>query len=401
MTQGTHDQPEGLWRVLLQTVGGTEVRPGQRIELRQETSEFGPVTVAVWTRFEDTGLTVPLPRETSLEVTVPAGSADDAIASAGAITSALTTMFSFCVNAFVSPPDPVLAYECSPGAGKRSFWQRHMRSTFDDLQPRRALNTDLLFPFLHTAFSSSDSERIGRAVSHYHLALNYWTTRGQPMALAHLYMALEALGPVAERRERERQGLAHQKEHALSRGVDVSKSNWRDVLLGWIRRDVLCDGDKETYDAARKASDGFEHGFMPLPEYRATASKHVAALLGHARRAVISLLDLSEPVRSSLLAKSALDIGPLWMEIHGELTGRVGDPDSLAEPGHHIPHPCFDWNITLDDARRTEDNRLTLNPRYNLTAHLAKDVSINLTHHNVMVGLSDPDAFDFSVHSQP
>jgi hypothetical protein len=234
MTQGTHDQPEGLWRVLLQTVGGTEVQPGQRIELRQETSEFGPVTVAVWTRFEDTRLTVPLPRETFLEVTIPAGSADDAIANAGAVTGSLITMFSFCVNAFVAPPDPVLAYECSPGAGKRSFWQRHMRSTFDDLQPRRALNTDLLFPFLNAAFSSSDSERIGPAVSHYQLALNYWTTRGQPMALAHLYMALEALGPVAERRERERQGLATQKEHAQSRSVDVSKSNWRDVLLAQV-----------------------------------------------------------------------------------------------------------------------------------------------------------------------
>src|SRR5689334_8186932 len=85
MTQGTHDQPEGMWRVLLQTVGGTEVRPGQRIEVRHETSEFGPFTVTVWTRFEDTGLAVPLPRETFLEVMVPADSADDAIASAGAI----------------------------------------------------------------------------------------------------------------------------------------------------------------------------------------------------------------------------------------------------------------------------------------------------------------------------
>lgn len=89
------------------------------------------------------------------------------------------------------------------------------------------------------------------------------------------------------------------------------------------------------------------------------------------------------------------------MEVHGELTGKVEDPGGLAEPGYPIPHPCFDWNITLDDAQRTEDNRLRVTPSYNLTAHLADGVRMNLTHHSVAVGLSDPHAFDFSDHSQP
>jgi len=107
-------------------------------------------------------------------------------------------------------------------------------------------------------------------------------------------MALEALTAVAERRERERLGLQSEEEHAKHRGVDVTQSNWRNVLSGWIRRDVLCKGDKATYDAARRASDGFEHGFMPLPEYRATASEVTPAVLGYVRAGILDLLDLDE-----------------------------------------------------------------------------------------------------------
>jgi hypothetical protein len=371
------------------------VLPAERVELRQLPSEPEPVDVDLWTRYEDVGLAAPLPRETFFEVTLGADSVDAAIAGAGTVATGLATMISFCVNAFVPPPDPMLAYECSPGLERRLFWQRHMQPRIDELRPKRRIDVGPLFPFLHAAFSSSDAERIGRAVSHYQMALSYWSTRGQPLALAHLYMALEALGPVAERRQREKLGIATDKDHAQSRGVDVSKSNWKDVLLGWIRRDVLCGGDKATYDAARKASDGLEHGFMPLPEYRGAASAHTPTLLGHVRRAALSLLDLDDTVRSTLLEKSPVDTSPLWMEIRGELTGEVQDPDQLAEPGYLIPHPCVDWKITLDDAHRTEDNRLRISPRNNLTAHMADGIHMTFTHHGLAVGLSDREMFEY------
>jgi hypothetical protein len=386
----------GPWRVVLQTVGGTEVLPSQRIELLQLPAEAGPVDVALWTRFEEVGLEAGLPQETFFEVVLIADDANAAVAGAGAVAVGLTTMISFCVNAFVSPPEPALAYDVAPDLEKRRFWQRRVAHTYVDfLRPTRRIRFELLAPFLGAVFASPDGDRIGRAVSQYQIALRYWTTGGQALALAHLYMALEALGPVAQGRERDELGLKDDKDHAVHRGVDISRSNWHEVLLGWIRRDVLCDGDKETYDAARQASDGFEHGFMSLPDYRALASANAPTLLDHVRRAVLNLLDLDESVRAELADKRPVDTSPLWLEVRGELTGDVGDADQLAETGYKMPHPCAEWEVTLDEARRTEDDgRLRLTPRSNLTAHLAPKVQLTFTYHGIAVGLSDLEMFE-------
>jgi hypothetical protein len=88
------------------------------------------------------------------------------------------------------------------------------------------------------------------------------------------------------------------------------------------------------------------------------------------------------------------------MEIRGEMTGDVQDPDKLAEPAYLMPHPCVDWKITIDDAHRTEDNRLRITPRSNLTAHMADGIRMTFTHHGLAVGLSDRDMFEYEPESE-
>ena len=100
----------------------------------------------------------------------------------------------------------------------------------------------------------------------------------------HLYPALEALGPAVERVERERLGLADERGHASHRGVDVSQSNWKDVLLGWVRRDIICQGDMETYDAVRRLSDKLEDGALDMPLIREAAPGVTGTLFNYVRR---------------------------------------------------------------------------------------------------------------------
>jgi len=166
--------------VVLATSSGTEVLPGQQVELRQVPTDQGPVDVNLWTRHEDVGLAAPLPRETFFEVVLAAEDSDAAIAEAGAIGTGLATMISCCVNAFVPPPEPLLAYEAEPGLERRQFWQRYRPPADDELRPSRRVDVELLVPFMRASFSSPDAKRLGRAVSHYQVALNYWSTRGQP-----------------------------------------------------------------------------------------------------------------------------------------------------------------------------------------------------------------------------
>ena len=244
-------------------------------------------------------------------------------------------------------------------------------------------------------FTSAHANRVGRAVSHYQLALSYWSTRGQPLALAHLYMALEALAPAAERTRREQLGFSSRRNTRSTLGVDVTRNNWRNVLLGWVRRDVLCRGDKATYDAAREASDGFEHGFMPLPAYRAAATEVTPKLLGYVRAAILDVLDLPEQVREALLSKAPVDTSALWWQLRGDLTGEVADPTMLAEPESPVPHPRMEWTISYERAERTPDHRLRLSPQHQMTVRTASGVQFTPTEHGVGMGLNDADAFEF------
>lgn len=179
------------WVVVLLSNGGAYIRPAQRIQLRRIPMEPHEVTVVLLTRYDDAGLTDPIPRELVLEIHLPeAADSADAIALAGTVASGMVTFLSFAVNAFVPPGDPYVAFESAPGLSSRRFWQRDVTLQTGIPGPARPVDETLLFPLLRAFFTSPESARIFRTVSQYHVALSHWSTRGQPLALAHLYMAL-------------------------------------------------------------------------------------------------------------------------------------------------------------------------------------------------------------------
>lgn len=381
------------WVVVLLAAGAAELLPDHRVQLQFHPPDSDPVTVRLWTRYEDVGLPALLPRELVLEVRLQAADTDAAVRTASAVAGNLGSLLSFAVNAHVAPAEAYLAYECAPGLTRRRFWQQDVDFQQGLPGPRRLIDQALLFPLLNAVFGSGELPRLSRALGQYDAALGHWTTQGRPLALADLYIALEALGPAAERAERQRLGLPGEREHAAHRGVDLSRSNWRSELLSRVRRDVLCQGDKQTYDAALEASNGLEHGYMPLSEYQAAAAQHARALLDHVRAAVLSLLDLPEEVRGALAAKRPLDVSPPRQEIAGELHGDVQDPDGLGEAGQ--PHPYADWRTTLAGLERQPDGRLRVQAQVDLTWHLAQGVLMTATSHGLGVGLTDPDLFDY------
>jgi len=381
------------WLVVLLASGGTALLPNQRWALEKLPTESGAADVTLTSRFEDAGLADLIARELVLEVRCPAHHAEQAVAQAVSLGANLVPLLSFAVNAHVPVPLPHLAYEAAPRLTRRRFWQAQVTLEQGLPRPSRIQREELLFPLLGAVFAAGVDPRLPRAFGQYHAALRDWTTSGRPLAMAHLYMALEALGPVAEREARQRLNLPDQQAHARYRGVDVGLKNWKEVLLGWVRRDELCQGDKVTYDLARRASDGLEHGSMDFPEVRAAAETTGPLLLSYVRRGLLGLLDLPESVRRALADKQPLDVSPLRFSVTGELTGAVEDPDALGQDGQ--PYPYADWHVTLDDHHRLPDGRMRMTPRMNLTARLAEDVQLTFTAHATGVGLTDPDLFDY------
>lgn len=380
------------WRVLLLAGSGTELLPGHRFALKGLPSEPAPVDVELWTRFEDQGLTDLIPRELIFQIDLTADGTDEALAYAGAAASGLAAVLSLAVNAFVPVPEPFLAFQSGAELTTREFWQREVGLQEGIPKIGRRLDEGLLGQLLQSFLASPESARLSRAIGQYHAALQYWNTRGQAFALAHAYMALEGLAPAAERAQREALGFESREDHAQHRGVDVTRSNWIEMLLARVRRDVICQGDVDTYDAARRASDGLEHGSIAMSEYRASANLHARKLLDYVRAGVLNLLVLEAETRAGLLSKELVDTSPLWIEMRGHLIGQVMDPEGMGESPNSFPF--MEWRASLDDVKRVEDDRLEVSPRIELTMHFAEGVQFAPAEHRLGFGLNSADTFD-------
>ena len=371
--------------VVLVAQGGARLKQDEGIKITGFNTDAGPATVGLATRFQEIGLANRLPQDLIFEVRCPGSSLDDAVARGSTLATSLAPLISFAINAFVDVPQPHLAYEASPGRSSRRFWQTDVQLGIHTLTPSQIVHSDLLIPFLQAIFASREQQRLGVAISHYHAALRDWTTAGQGLALMHLYPALEALGGAVERAERARLGLADKEAHALHLSVEVSKTNWREVLLGWVRRDVICKGDQQTYKAAYEASNGLEHGCLDMPSIRAVAQQVTPKLFGYVREGVLDLLNLEAAVRERLGKLRVLDVTPLHMQMKGVLTGDVADrPAWLRERPVPADGPTAD----------SRQAHLPVGWPAHRVVRIAPDVQFTLSETAVAIGLNDPAGFE-------
>ena len=81
-----------------------------------------------------------------------------------------------------------------------------------------------------------------------------------------------------------------EEEYARSIGIDVdSRRSWKNDLRGRMRlKFIFCD-DRELYSKCKRASDGFEHGFMNPNEVRETAKQSTEALFRLVRTAIFNI----------------------------------------------------------------------------------------------------------------
>lgn len=90
--------------VVLVAKGGVRLPPDQGFRLRGFSTEFGPATVGLATRFQEIGLPNRLPQDLIFEVRCPGRDLDDAVALASGLATNLAPLISFVVNAFVDVP---------------------------------------------------------------------------------------------------------------------------------------------------------------------------------------------------------------------------------------------------------------------------------------------------------
>lgn len=179
-------------------------------------------------------------------------------------------------------------------------------------------------------------------------------------------MAAEALTPVVLERECERRQFVERGLLAAAFGVKAT------VLDAEVRRRIIFQGDEETYTEARRASDGFEHGFIAFDELHALARRRRDIAAKYVREAILELSGLPLPARNELITgKRAKPLGcwPVVQYMWGTL---VGEGERLSAAAEKYPH--FALRSRMKSVVVRPDGARDLRPESSLTLHTAPGI---------------------------
>ncbi|WP_146168326.1 hypothetical protein [Rathayibacter caricis] len=192
------------------------------------------------------------------------------------------------------------------------------------------------------------SETLWQGISRYMTALRHWGKGEGLMSFAFLYMAMEALTPIARVPLLEQFG-----------GADGLAEHWgidKRQVDAEIRKRILFDGDLGLYKSARKASDSLEHGYGEIDAIIKVAARHVKKLAGRVRSYIVQQL-FAGGRRTVLLSDNynfPLSCLPATITIRGMLTGSRSDlvnpvhPPTVrftAEATHMLRDRGLDWRV--------------------------------------------------------
>jgi hypothetical protein len=333
-------------------------------------SPVGPVDVKIDTRFADEGYSSWVPREMWIEArgTAEADLRDVIVAYANAAAGFLPTI-AFAANAYIGDLQPKLGYDATEGSTQRAFFQSFVREERGTVpRPGRWVDVPSTMALFEAVAGHHRSDRLQRAIAQYALALGHWQFGHETLAVAHLYMAAEALTPIALGAELDR---VHASRETLAAdwGIELKR------LDAEVRRRLIFHGDDEAFEAARKASDGFEHSFLDFELARDLSRQVRDSASVHIRSSVIELAGLTDPARAALLAppRDTPIRSFLTRYVWGEI---IGDVEPISLPGEE--YPALRWESRLKGFER--DGRiLRVEPEESMGVRIAKGLTLRIT----------------------
>ena len=344
----TESNTKSQYTVVLRGPSAVFLADGEIFTIDNLPSSSGPVTAKYRTRWVKNPDGVLIPGHLWVEVTGIGTSLADSIvpfANAGLVALAPISLTN---NAAIADPEIELAFDSTPGVTVRDYFQSFVAQEQPILRQVRRIRIPLTCAVLSSLDRNADSERILRAANQYRLALDSWKVGLDTLCVSHLWMAIEALTKAFIRTEGDRRGCTKPVDLAHDLGVDIK------VLDPTIRKDFILLGDTDCYEHAKRVSDGFQHGFLPLDEAYKRASSIRVRLAALVRAAIFKLLNM-EPSISEELTNGPLDRPkghwPIAKYLRGQL---LGSSDTLAADGQEYPY--MRWNPNLTSCQLREYN---------------------------------------------
>lgn len=349
---------------------------------------LGEVRVRTYTRWVRDGQHS-LPRELVVDVRGNASSLEEAIVKFSTIARLFVTFAGFVANVDVGSPDVHIAYDDTPNSSSRPFLETFIPDEIGLVGEGRILRKDLLVSACMAFLDAKhDSARISRALRQYELALRHWYLGGEWLALSHLYMAVEALTKAVIRKESRDRGISEE-ELAESLGVitnDPDRPRWVPALGEQVRAQLIFAGDRDTFKAAKDASDGLEHGYLELDEVAANALRCADKTFEYVRRTIIDLLDLQSEVARDLMAIKPMDVQSRRKVVRGRLTGDAADPAAEDQL-----YPLLEWRSGIGSIER-EGSTFKLQETERITVRTHPDIKFELERVETLGRITDGQA---------
>jgi hypothetical protein len=335
-------------------------------------TSVGPVTISYRTAFFDEGFESTVPREMWIEAAGGESTTTfvEVITAYTNAAAGFIPVIAFCTNAYVGDVEPKIAFDNAPDKVTRDYFQSFVPERRPSVPlPGRRVPSEAVVAVLEAVQASPSADRLRRAMGQYALALSHWLRGQETLALAFLYIGMETLVPVTLERECARLGLT----------VDELMQSWaitdnrvgvrRNKLNGEIRQRVLFRGDSALAARAKRASDGFEHGFLDFGAVRSLAEQARDETGRLLRRAILECAAVPAEHAEKLLSPP-LDV-PLHSFVTRYIWGTIlGEGVDLAPPDKK--YPILEWRARLSAYRRNEDGTVTFTPEETPTVRFAE-----------------------------
>lgn len=361
------------FRVIARAASTALVRPTEQLHVNASL-DGRPVTLKFRTRYLDQGFAVRVPGDLWMDAD---GEASDLHLAASAFTNLgrdVAAILALGVNASIAPFEVEVVYETTPDIDQREYFQRFVPPDTPAMTSR-FIDISACGELVSAFAKSGQRDRIVRATSQYYEALRNWRSGSELLALAHLFMGVEAVKKACWRnciavsdKSKEQLGAewGYKEDGRLS--IDA-------FLDAEARLRLVFQGDRDCCQLAKGTSDHFEHGFSNAGSLYKGAGECLVATARYLREAILSLVDISAESRDVLLGdKYRKARGPSGVDtyLRAYLKGEI---DKLAAEG--TDYPFCEWVAKLKNvAFDSERDKYAFTPDHSWTARLGQGATL-------------------------
>lgn len=353
--------------VVMRGLSAVVFRQDEKVAIKEYPSALGPVNIVYTSRWIKKSETITLPGQLWIEIVGEGNSLEEVLVPFANSGFAFLSILALSANAAVGYAEVEVAFDSSPNVSERDYFQCYVPPESGVLHFSRLIDIKGTAALVDAISRSPEMERLRRAANQYQLALDTWMLGRETLSLAHLWMALEALTKSRVRFECAKRGL--HSEVDLANALDVEKTQ----LDSTIRRDLILMGDQECYDKSKKASDGFEHGFLDYISIRELSAGVRHRMAKYIRNSILELSGL-EAVPLKTLTSAPYDKPMGYWPFVKYFRGRLlGEGHELAAKGN--AYPFLRWKPVIDKCEVAEDGKINIQLSESFTAEFGEGIS--------------------------